>query len=748
MMACDRCMLLLVSAILCFASSSAKVALTVHVIFPYPNEDPLLHPSWYDGPQLFTAASLAAEHINSDPSLLRDYELRLVEGDGGCDITTKAAEAVVSALTDTNRVVGVIGPGCSASTLLATPVTSRQEVALINVHTAGSPLLTNSNLYPFGISIYGSTVSFVNTTLALMELANWTRVAVFYEEARPYFSTTYDLLSQRVRQMENSTLELAIQTAVSNLHLPLQTIVEEKVRIVYVLAGPDLSSKIMCMAHDMSLTNPNQQWVFFGRGLSDFKRRVSFVYKSTNYTCSEETMLKAMEKNIIVNFKLTPFEEEFGMQTVAGITYNQFNDMYEKRLQETGYDMNIWGTLAYDAVWSLALCLNSTEHLSDYCHGQYNITKLIRECFNALNFSGVSGDIQFDPQTGFADRAVDVHQVINGSDIYSAYFRQLYLRSLKDLLVIKDGTEITIQQRRFRGMSIAFMTTSAVILLVIIICHILTIFYRKHPSVKAASPNITHFAYAGCYLLAIGMLYYASSIGYITEGSESGNWHCRISFGLFFPIGLTFIFGSILVRTWRLYRIFVHSFKSGNNLSDDVLIGVICFLPLIDLANFILWVWLDPLEVSTILVDTTVNDDTGMTIETVYVVCDSDWYSVWFGVIFVYKFIEVFPVLFLSMMTHSIRDKEFSTKQVGAFVFTSSLMILITAPLYIVSALNRNDIVWLTVNILLLCLLITIFLLLSLVMLFLRPIVPIFRELLYRGEIDTAQLETVTLREV
>ena len=731
-------LLLATSLLLCICTALAKIQLTIHVIFPYPNDDPLLHPSWYDGPQLFTAASLAAEHINSDPSLLRDYELRLVEGDGGCDITTKAAEAVVSALTDTNRVVGVIGPGCSASTLLATPVTSRQEVALINVHTAGSPLLANSNLYPFGISIYGSTVSFVNTTLALMELANWTRVAVFYEEARPYFSTTYDLLSQRVRQMENNSLDLAIQTAVSNLHLPLQTIVEEKVRIVYVLAGPDLSSKIMCMAHNMSLTNPNQQWVFFGRDLSDFKRRVSFVYKSTNYTCSEETMLKAMERNMIINFKLTPFKEEFGMQTVAGITYNQFNDVYEKRLQESGYDMNIWGTLAYDAVWSLALCLNSTEHLSDYCHGQYNITKLIRECFNALNFSGVSGDIQFDPQTGFADRAVDVHQVINGSDIYSAYFKQNCLKNLTQLTVLNDTVEFEIEEVKLYTIDIAFVIVTALLLLLIVICHILTVVYRKHPSVKAASPNIAHFTYTGCYLLVSSMLYYVISIIFIDARYEPDAWHCRVSFSFFFPIGLTLILGSVLVRTWRLYRIFFHTFQPGNNLSDDSLIAIIFFMVGIDVAIAIMWMWLDPLH------EEDLSFENGIKIE-VYVICDSDWYSLWFGVIFVYKFIEVLPVLVLSMMTHSIRDKEFSTKQVGAYVFITSLMILIMAPLYCISSFVRNDKVWLTLNTVLLCLLLSLILLFSLAMLFVRPLLPVFKELICH-ERDNKRSEI--LREV
>ena len=720
--------LLAISPLL-LCTQSAKAPLNVYVIFPYPNEDPLLHPSWYDGPQMFTAASLAAEHINSDPSLLRDYELRLVERDGGCEITTKVAVATAEAITHkSGPVVGMIGPGCSGSSLLATPVLSRQEVALINVHTGGSPLLANSTLYPFGISIYGSTVSFVNTTLALMERANWTRVAVFYEETRPYYSTTYDYLLQRIEQMQNNTVELVVQVGVKDTYLPLHFIEEEKIRIVIVMTGTDLSLRIMCLAQSMGFVTPNYQWIFVGRTFLQFKA-TSFTYKSEPYSCSDETMRKAMETSLLMNFRLaTPSEEE---QTVAGITYSVFEDMYNKRLKELGYGAIVWGTLAYDAVWSLALCLNSTVNtinLTEYGPGQFKSSMLIRECFNTLKFNGMSGHVQFDPQTGFQDRAVDIYQVINETTIYSAYYRQKQLRNLTELITIKDSIEVETKEVNISGIAIAFLIATVILLLLIIICHILTVVSRKHPSVKAASPNIVHFTYTGCYMLAIGMLYYTSTVHFDNadhEGNEINNWLCRLSYSFFFPVGLTLIFGSVLVRIWRLYRIFIHSFQPGSMIADDVLIAFIFFMVGIDVVIAVLWVWLDPLQERDEIVSTTFNNVTGKKVEKVFVVCSSDLYSVWFGVIFIYKFIETLPVFLLTLKTHSIRDKEFSTKQAGAYVFIMALIILIMAPSYCISASIKNDEVWLTLKILLFCLLDSVILLLSFLMLFVRPLIPV-----------------------
>ena len=732
-----RVVSIVIAAVAC---TSAKVPLAVHVIFPYPSDDPFLHPSWSDGPQLFTAASLAAEHINSDPSLLRDYELRLVEGDGGCDITTKAAEAVVSAIADTNRVVAVIGPGCSESTLLATPITSRQEVALINVHTAGSPVLANSTLYPFGISILGTTIGFLNATIALMEKVNWNRVAVFYEETRPYFATTYQFLLQRFKEMEKNNFELALQTVVSDTHIPLETIRSEEIRIVYVLTGPDLASKIMCLADHMGLVSPNIQWLFFGRDFSEFRRHVSFNYGSTNYTCMEERMRKALMMNLFMNFKLIPFEQDFDRMTIAGITYNEFKDMYNERLMKSGYEMNIWGPIAYDAVWSLALCLNNTVNkinLTDYGPGQWKSSKLIRECFNTLNFTGVSGDILFDPQTGFIDRTVDIYQTLNGSAVYyGAYYTDRMLTKLKSLQVIPDSYQNKILQ--FWDIAAVFLFLAVSFCLLIITSHVLTIAYGSYHSIKASSPKITHFIFVGCYMLTVGTVLYTASFG--VGSMQAHGWICQLSFGFFYPIGFTLIFASVLVRTWRLYRIFIHYLDPGIFINDKFLITVICCMVGVNILIGIVWSAIDPFVGAYICVRITEDSD-GLLVNEVIVTCNTKNNFLWAPLVFGYMFVEVIPVFVLALLTRSIRSKDFSTKRVRVYVYLISMGFLFFMPVYYIITTGidyGNTELLVIVNYISLFLLVLYFLASSLFVLFIPPLIPLFKDKLpgFKGKYE------------
>ena len=141
---------------------------------PDETGDPFLQPSWEGGPQVFVAALLAAESVNNGSRLLEGFELMRVALDGACDISSKTAEAIARLVywpplgchistrsinsngSGLPPVVGVIGPGCSASALLLTPITSRRAISLINLHIAATPLLSDPQQYPFGISMVGS----------------------------------------------------------------------------------------------------------------------------------------------------------------------------------------------------------------------------------------------------------------------------------------------------------------------------------------------------------------------------------------------------------------------------------------------------------------------------------------------------------------------------------------------------------------------------------------------------------------
>ena len=77
-------------------------------LLPYPDDTNT--PAWNDDPSLFLAAELAVEHINNRSDVLGDYTLELIQGDSGCDISTKTANDFVEhTLNSDKQIVGIMG---------------------------------------------------------------------------------------------------------------------------------------------------------------------------------------------------------------------------------------------------------------------------------------------------------------------------------------------------------------------------------------------------------------------------------------------------------------------------------------------------------------------------------------------------------------------------------------------------------------------------------------------------------------
>ena len=112
----------------CSATNHTNCELTTTTFYilsllPYPDDNPALQPSWDEGPTLFLAEQLAVEHINNRHDILQDYHLELVQGDSGCNIKSKAILAFVEhVLASGKQIVGIVGPGCSTSTAIVSPL--------------------------------------------------------------------------------------------------------------------------------------------------------------------------------------------------------------------------------------------------------------------------------------------------------------------------------------------------------------------------------------------------------------------------------------------------------------------------------------------------------------------------------------------------------------------------------------------------------------------------------------------------
>ena len=711
------------------SSPRPEKVLYVLSLLPYPDPEgrEAFQPSWDEGPTLFLAEQLAVELINNRSNILDGYTIELVQGDSGCNLRSKANQALFEKLlfNDNKPPVGIVGPGCSNSALTVSSLIRREELSMLTIHVAGSLLLANRSLYEYSFGTLDSTTVFVQASLALMERNDWKHVGILYDESRIYYSSTASEFERDLRK-RNDVLYFA--SAIYDTFVPLDVIVNDRIRVIFLLVGPDYLSRILCLACHNNVTYPIYQFIIVSRVIEEIEP-VTFMYMGDPISCTRDEMIMATNGSLIIHYQLKSFQNV----TDVGLSYNQFFDMYQQRvtdynrqatsLSNVGNDTppitpSFWAGSFFDAVWSMALAMNaSIDRISElrsrdnntYSFYGSGLANVLRENLLERNFSGLSGDIAYNRSSGYVIRNVNVYQIKNGKQMdLIAYYDKL-----NDTIVLSsdDGdfingtfrTERTIYAVSLIVGGISLSTTVLSFILTVVL-HILTIVYRQQKSVKASSTKLSHIAFIGCYLLALCGL-----VNFMVEclsGKISPTFQCNL-----FPIlnasatlGGTLLFGPICARTWRLYRIYVHFTKPGRTISDGFLLMVILVLFTLNLFIAIVPSAVHPFlphptNVSHLLeVKDSQGDTTEFVImETVTIVCFQNYYFIWFGCSIMFTVLLMFGSFWLAFSTRHIPHKNFQTHSIILLVYLLSGFITLGLLLYFLFTSNLLEYISLSV---------------------------------------------------
>ena len=702
-------------------------------LLPYPDDRPNFQPSWDEGPPLIIAEDLAVDLINDRTDILRDYCLELIRGDSGCDIRTTAVIAFAEHVLRTEpRVAGIVGPGCSTSSVTVSPLSGVNKIALINVHVAGSLLLEDRERYPYSFGTLDSTEVFVETAIALMRKNDWTDVAAFYDESRVYYYSTLQAFQKEVQNL--SDYRIALSSAVYDTFFPFDVLMQVNVRIVFLLVGPDLLSKILCLAYHLKLVFPVYQWIIVSRTAEEVES-TAFSYNGKFYSCNDDELKTAVNGSIIMHYKLKPQDLEASTEVGQNISYVEFDNTYSRRIEDFNSHSNsnltvepsFWAPSYFDAVWSLALAMNNSIPLLDemglslteYGFGQQIITDVIRNELLQLSFNGVSGRINFKPESGYVDRAVDVYQVDAGSMDLVAYHRsgEINITQLSHAHFVNGSFDSYMATPPLPA-AIVFMIIAVIGFLLTAMTHTLTVAFRKHKCVRASSPKESHFAFIGCYLIITAIFSYIALI----MDTAASKRHCILNHLVFiaFGIGFTLVLATICVKTWRLYRIFVHFINPGRLISDWVLTTVILLLTVISLIICIAWITVDPFKVSVMQNFTTVDETPVLEIT---IVCKQSSYFTWFGTLLGYNSALMVCALWLAVLTRHNRNRNFSTRSVVVLVYTLAVSLGLGLPLYFIMQVLGLK----TLEFVVMCVLLSGIVYFCLVLLFLPPLLPVIR---------------------
>jgi len=703
-------------------------------ILPYP--DPSLNPSVAYGPDFFPAAQLAVDHVNNRSDVLRDYSLELIEADGGCNVTSKATISLVTQLFHNDRqIVGIMGPSCSDSAEVVGAMAGRSEIALISIHQGSSPVLADRTTYRYSIGMASSPEYLGEALIALIKRAEWFRVAALYNRE---MLVDYSLFQLFERDAKSTGIEIVFSDYSSDTFIPHQELKNSYARVILAFVRPELTAKLLCVAYHNDLIYPTHQW-FLSNGCSDGAVNFYYTPEDKTYFCSEQEMQLAREAAIEIELHFDTFTDS-ETETISGLTEGELLEAYLESWQS--YNQNItspdsiydYAALAYDAVWSMALALNSSLEilqeknlsLSNYTYGQSAVTQVILEQFYQLDFQGVSGNISFNDKTGFTYHQVFYTEYKSNQSsrigLYDERFGVLPIANSDDPPVfIENDFEIDTLNVEL-GVAVIFLLVVVITGVLVAFIHILNTVYGDYKTIKASSSRLNHFAYAGCYCVLFALLMY-TIVEAFSNSPEAETVLCN-----FIPwltsIGFSLVFGTVIVKTWRLYRIFLSSAKHKRRArilnKDSVLTVSVLVLVAVDVILCTVWSAVDPLEYGN---KTTINVDSAS--EEVMEFCTSDYFTVWLVILVAYKSVLLMFAVFMSFVTRKIRIKEFKTNNITLLVYLLFLVTGVGMPVYLITwALGVNA----SFSYAVLCIVVIALVYLCWALLFLPPVLPLLRE--------------------
>ena len=680
-------------------AESSNSSLYLLVLLPYPSSQG--NPSWSGGLNVLPGVRLAVENIQSS-GILSGYTLKLLERDCGCNYTNRARLSFLdSVFYSKKQIVGLIGPGCSASAVAIAPLIIGNNVSLLSIHGAGTPQLENHTKYPNSFGIFGSSHGLVDTIIALMQLRDWTKVGVLYDSSRVFQSTTHDALIHRTSNACNDTFCI-YSGALTDYYFHLDQIKKKPVRIVFLLAGPALARNLLCTAYHMGMTYPTIQWVIIERLLIEFEEDVTVYYQEKMYNCSRENMTNhILNGSVFITYRLANFDEN--ATTYANISYTQFVESYDERIEtiNSGNPNNHtlkpspWSSIYYDAVWAIAIALSEARKSNTFNLTEYgsagtrsaNDTLVLQQEIHKLNFTGVSGQVRFNTATGYNERAFDISIAGNGKvKLIACYtsgsgFVHTMTNDSDGVNYYLDD-EFPGKERKvplYAIISIGLFTV--LIFCLTVVFHILTVYYRNDYFIRAASMKLSQIAYIGCYLLLLTSFTYV-----LTEGIDLDDTTravlCHLTY-VFCSIGFTFLFGTLCAKEWRLYRISNHYLKPGKCLSDRPLFVLIILATTGDIFINILWISLDKFEVKS---DAHFDGTKNIIVKH----CHAKYLLGWYLAIYGYNLFFLLLACLLAIVAQKMYIVGFQTKVVFKMTYFTLLLMGIMISIQIIFITNEH----------------------------------------------------------
>lgn len=647
---------------------------------------------WNQGPGVYLAGELAVELINNESDILSGYTLELIRGDGGCQVvSTTTVEFTKTLFYNGGRhALGMMGPACSAAGLFVSKAisTNEKDISLVSLHLGGSPLFARRSYYPYSFSMLAHPHILALSLVELMKFNDWRNVIVLYDESQILFTT----LLEHFQQVIGEDAHIPVASLIYDNYIPFNDISKSEKRIILLLVGSNLLSRMLCVSFSQGFTYPRYQWIFASAVLDELTS-VSTFYEGMPVTCQLEDLLENAKESIFIQYQLKPLDQT--KHTYFGLNYSQFLQRYEDHVNNYNYHTNSsilpseWGTAYFDAMWAMALALNysidelrsQNIEIAEFMYGQNHITDLIRKHLLQLSFEGVSGKVHFNNTSGFVRRGIDIKQLKEGKLKPMMVFNGTHLQ--------QTGTGFETIEDNFDNygtfsevpvwVTVPFILITLLLATLLIVLHCYNIALRHTASVKASSLKILHVAYVGCYLTTIVIIF--DSIATFLDNHRKRKCQLeQVSFSVLY-FAMTLIFSTIFVRTWRLYRIFVHFIDPGVFISNKALFLFIFLCLTFELPMIVGWYITDPIQPTIIK-----NFD----LKQRRIYCTSETFITWFLVLLAYNAILLLVSCYFALRCNKISQKDFKSNSILNLAYVLTIELTVGISIYILIPRSHN----------------------------------------------------------
>ena len=737
------CMVLLLAICVASADAQAEMAesdLYVLTLLPYFNPEFTLELQYlFDlGNTIYPAIELAAEMINNRTDILNGFNIKLLKENSACTIPFRATEGLLRGLSvgkDDPPIVGIIGPACSISSTSVAEFCGQEEVSLLNIYFVGTPTINDRKRYPFSYGSIDSVDVIPKAVVALIKQQSWTSISVFYAESRLYFTSLAQLLNKEILTY-NSNVEMDKRVTLQqrgireNNPSPVASI-QNKNRIAVFMVDGQLLLQMLCLLHHLGLEFPNYMFILAGTLLTQ-PTDVEVTYKSKTLSCFSNTIEKILSTSVLIDYQLETADEQD--IKFSGISLETFKMLYEERVQDFNEENNVTlpalldAAIFFDSLWSLSLALNNSMdkvNLSTYSFlGQQNNTKIIRKELDKLDYEGISGRIQFNDGTGRVKQNITITLIGGGelgyytsaSNNISVVAVEAFNNSFIDV-VFKTKTLLIPEFLFYIVVIFAVLSLAVVVTL-----HITTFIFRNRQSVKAASIRMTQVAYASSYAFIV-----ASLLNVVIQGGFLGaiepDAACILhhALDLLVSLSLTLLFGITCLRTWRLYRIFVHFKNPGKFLSDNYLLSAMGILVLLNLVLSVPPIFFYRYRAASLDVTSATNVEALLSR---IMICERRNYFLWFFFdLSVTGFLMV-VLLVLTIQTRKIAQRNFKTKVLIWMLYLLSLVLPVLVCLYLLFSIELTYSSMIA-RFVVFSILMEFLIVITIVMVFLPPLLPV-----------------------